>query len=199
MQGMGIRAANGIKNTSTNSRTSACAMPEMGVRPPLLALAAVRAMAPVAGMPPNRTDPMLPMPCATSSMLQRWCELIIESATTHESSDSIAAKMAMVMPLASSSRNNSKLSAGAWNWGKPPEIVYKSPIVLTFIPRPPTKTQPASTETMEAGILSVTMGQKIKMARHREPTISASMLKVPRFAAMACSFSAVSMVWVPVG
>ena len=37
----------------------------------------------------------------------------MESATTHDSSDSMAARMAMVMPLASSSRNRSRLS-----WGK---------------------------------------------------------------------------------
>ena len=35
----------------------------MGVRPPFFTLAAVRAMAPVAGMPPNRADAILPAPC----------------------------------------------------------------------------------------------------------------------------------------
>ena len=90
-------------------------MPEMGVRPPLLTLAAVRAMAPVAGMPPNRTEPMLPTPWATSSILQRWWAEIMESATTHESRDSMAARMAMVTPLDSSLRKSSKLSWGAWN------------------------------------------------------------------------------------
>ena len=57
-------------------------MPAMGVRPPAFTLAAVRAMAPVAGMPPKSTEAMLPTPWATSSMLARWCPLIIESATT---------------------------------------------------------------------------------------------------------------------
>ena len=42
-----------------------------GVRPPAFTLAAVRAMAPVAGMPPNSTEAMLPMPWATSSVLAR--------------------------------------------------------------------------------------------------------------------------------
>ena len=101
MVGMGMRAAYGIRNTSTTSSTSACTIPATGVRPPLFTLAAVRAMAPVAGMPPNSTDPMLPTPWATSSILQRWCELIMESATTHDSSDSMAAKIAMVMPFGS--------------------------------------------------------------------------------------------------
>ncbi len=46
-------------------------MPAMGVRPPAFTFAAVRAMAPVAGMPPKSTDAMLPMPWATSSSLAR--------------------------------------------------------------------------------------------------------------------------------
>ena len=39
-------------------------MPATGVRPPFLTLVAVRAIAPVAGMPPKRPDAMLAMPCA---------------------------------------------------------------------------------------------------------------------------------------
>ena len=66
---------------------------------------------------------MLPTPWATSSMLQRWCAEIIESATTQESSDSMAARMAMVTPFESSSRKRSKLSWGIWNWGRPAWMV----------------------------------------------------------------------------
>ena len=36
-----------------------------------LVVTTVRAMAPVAGMPPTSAEPMLPMPCATSSMFER--------------------------------------------------------------------------------------------------------------------------------
>ena len=93
-------------------------MPAMGVRPPAFTLAAVRAMAPVAGMPPKSTEAMLPTPWATSSMLARWCPLIIESATTQDSSDSMAARMAMVTPLANWSRNSSKLKWGIWKVGR---------------------------------------------------------------------------------
>jgi len=46
--------------------------PAVAAPPPLFMLAAVRAMAPVAGMPPKSTEPRLPTPWATSSMLQRW-------------------------------------------------------------------------------------------------------------------------------
>ena len=47
-------------------------MPATGVRPPDLMLAAVRAIAPVAGRPPNRPDARLAMPWPTSSWLERW-------------------------------------------------------------------------------------------------------------------------------
>ena len=62
MTGMGMKDAYGIKSTSTRSSTIECTMPATGLLPPLLMLAAVLAMAPVAGMPPNKAEPMLPMP-----------------------------------------------------------------------------------------------------------------------------------------
>ena len=96
MVGMGIKLARGIKNSSTSSSTTECTIPAMGVLPPLLMFAAVRAIAPVAGIPPKNTEAMLPRPCATSSALGLWRESIIVSATTQERSDSMAAKMAMV-------------------------------------------------------------------------------------------------------
>ena len=49
----------------------ACTIPAIGVRPPFLMLVAVRAMAPVAGMPPNSGVTMLAMPCPISSVLLR--------------------------------------------------------------------------------------------------------------------------------
>ena len=50
--------------------TAACMMPATGVRPPLLMLVIVRAMAPVAGIPPNSGDARLAMPWAISSVLE---------------------------------------------------------------------------------------------------------------------------------
>ena len=120
---MGMSAAYGMRNTITASSTTAWTMPAMGVRPPAFTLAAVRAMAPVAGMPPNITEPMLPTPWATSSMLARWCELIMESATTQDSRDSMAARIAMVKPLGSCSRNRSKLNWGSCSCGTPALMV----------------------------------------------------------------------------
>ena len=47
-------------------------MPATGVRAPERMLVAVRAMAPVAGIPPKSGETMLAIPCATSSTLGLW-------------------------------------------------------------------------------------------------------------------------------
>ena len=62
MVGMGIIPAYGIRTTSTSTNVIECTIPAMGVRPPFLMLAAVRAMAPVAGIPPNRAEAIFPAP-----------------------------------------------------------------------------------------------------------------------------------------
>src|SRR5262245_39827372 len=72
-------------------------MPAKGVLAFSLMLADVRAMAPVAGIPPNMIDPILAKPWATSSQLERWRWPVIPSATWAESSDSIAPSRATVM------------------------------------------------------------------------------------------------------
>ena len=53
-----------------SSNTTACTIPAIGVRPPLLMLVIVRAMAPVAGIPPNIGEARLATPCATSSVFE---------------------------------------------------------------------------------------------------------------------------------
>ena len=52
----GISAAQRPKNSVMSSSVIAWMMPATGVRPPFLTFVAVRAMAPVAGMPPNSGD-----------------------------------------------------------------------------------------------------------------------------------------------
>ena len=71
-------------------------MPAIGVRPPFLILAAVLAMAPVAGIPPNRADAALPAPWAISSILELCLPPTMPSATTQDRRDSMAASTAMV-------------------------------------------------------------------------------------------------------
>src|SRR6266566_3001093 len=91
-----MRPAQRPKNSVISSRVVACTIPATGVRPPFFTFVAVRAIAPVAGIPPNRGDAMFATPWATSSMLERWRPPIIPSATTAESNDSIAPSSAIV-------------------------------------------------------------------------------------------------------
>src|SRR6266550_4589100 len=74
-------------------------MPARGVRPPDLTLAAVRAIAPVAGMPPKQIEPMLATPWAQSSRLDLCRPPIMPSATTAQRRDSMAARRAIVVAL----------------------------------------------------------------------------------------------------
>ena len=102
-------------------------MPATGVRPPARILVAVRAMAPVAGRPPNSADTVLATPCATSSMFERWRPPVMPSATTADSSDSTPARKAMVNALGSSSRVRSNGMCGNWKLGsaegRPPNLL----------------------------------------------------------------------------
>ena len=93
---MGMRPAQRPKNKAMRSSVTACTIPATGVRPPFFTLVAVRAIAPVAGIPPNSGDAMFATPCATSSMFERWRPPIMPSATTAERSDSIAPSSAIV-------------------------------------------------------------------------------------------------------
>ncbi len=67
----GMRATSRPAKRRTQTRTKAWTTPATGVRPPLLMLVAVRAMAPVTGMPPKSGETTLATPWATSSMLER--------------------------------------------------------------------------------------------------------------------------------
>jgi len=112
MVGIGIIPANGISTTSTMTSVMECTIPATGVRPPFLMLAAVLAIAPVAGIPPNKAEAILPAPWATSSMSERCFPLIIPSATTQERSDSIAASTAMVNAFGSAFSIMCRFTAG---------------------------------------------------------------------------------------
>ena len=76
----------------------ACVMAAIGERPPARTLVAVRAMAPVAAMPPKNGATKLPMPRAMSSASGSWRVRAMPSATTADSKDSIAPSIAMAIP-----------------------------------------------------------------------------------------------------
>ena len=71
-------------------------IPATGVRPPLLILVMVRAMAPVAGMPPKKGTTMFAAPCAMSSVFELCLSPMTPSATIAESKDSMAPNIAIV-------------------------------------------------------------------------------------------------------
>ena len=76
-------------------------------------------------------------------------------------------------------------------------IVYKSPIVLTFILRNLTIRIPTITAMSDPGIFSEIYGHTIRITRHTAPTISACTLMVEMFRTIASTFSIVSIVTVP--
>ena len=67
-------------------------IPAIGVLPPLLIFVMVRAIAPVAGILPNRGAMILAAPCAISSVLESWRSPITPSATVADSSDWISSQ-----------------------------------------------------------------------------------------------------------
>jgi len=85
----GIWLTTGESHERIKNMKTACNMPAIGVCPPVFTLAAVRAMAPVAGIPPNAIDPMLAIPCAISSQFDRCLPPLSRSPTIAERSDSI--------------------------------------------------------------------------------------------------------------
>ena len=159
--------------TSTRISVMEWIIPAIGVRPPFLILAAVLAMAPVAGIPPKKAEPILPNPCAISSMLERWCELIILSATTQDNNDSIAANIAIVKPSGKAFLTVVKLMCAVWKTGSLLLIVYRSPIVLTFNPINLTNNILTIIAISEPGIFSLIRGQITRMIRLISPTIRA--------------------------
>ena len=98
--------------SSTPSSVSAWIIPETGVRAPDRTFVAVRAIAPVAGRPPNIGDTTLATPCATSSTFGLCRSPLMRSATTADISDSIAPRRATVSAGDSSVRTSEGWKAG---------------------------------------------------------------------------------------
>src|SRR5262249_18452159 len=77
---------------------------DKGERAPKRILVVVRAIAPVAGMPPKKGQTILATPKAMSSALGLCLVLAMPSATTAESRDSMAPSMAMAKADGKSAR-----------------------------------------------------------------------------------------------
>ena len=107
-------------------------MPATGDCAPARILVAVRAMAPVAGKPPNIGEKMLAMPWPISSTLGLWRSLLMRSETTADISDSIAPSMATVKAGPSRPWTRLACQCGIAKWGRPLGIPPKRvPIVST--------------------------------------------------------------------
>ena len=78
-------------------------------------------------------------------------------------------------------------------------MVYRSPMVLTFIPENFTIKTPAITAMSDPGIFSLIFGHTIRIARLMAPTRKAYGLNVPKLSPKALSLSTVSIVTVPCG
>ena len=114
---IGMSAASGISTRRMMVSVTQCAMPAIGVRPPLRTFAAVLAMAPVAGIPQNRPEKIFPSPCPISSALDLCVSPIIPSDTTAERRDSIAASTAIVKAGESICCTSFMEMAGTWKAG----------------------------------------------------------------------------------
>ncbi len=115
----GMSPAHRPKNNVIRSSVTAWVMPATGVRPPFFTFVAVRAIAPVAGMPPKTGETMFATPCATSSMLERCRPPIMPSATTADSRDSIAASSAIVNAGPASDATSGSVTCGSEGCGRP--------------------------------------------------------------------------------
>jgi hypothetical protein len=94
-------------------------MPATGLVAPARTLTTVRAMVPVAGMPPKAGATMLARPCAISSWLGSCLgTLATWSATRAHSSDSTAPSSAMVSVGITSSLALAQLKAGRSSEGR---------------------------------------------------------------------------------
>ncbi len=84
----------GASTSTASSTVSAWTIAAIGERAPERMLVAVRAIAPVAGMPPRNGVTTLAMPSASSSASGSWRVPAMPSAITADSSDSMPPSMA---------------------------------------------------------------------------------------------------------
>ncbi len=109
----------------------------------------MRAIAPVAGRPPNRGEQILAMPWPTSSTLGLCLFPLMRSATTADINDSIAPSIATVMAGEINGRRRSKRNWGILIPGKPDGIPpNRVPIVSTGSLRIITRAVPANKATI---------------------------------------------------
>ena len=163
----GIWLASGAAAIMIARSVTAWIIPATGVRPPLFTLAVVRAIAPVAGIPPNRIEPMLATPWATSSQSALWRLPVMPSATTAESRDSIAASIAIVRAEGINSRAIDRLNGGRCGVGS---VLGIPPNLLPIVSTPCT----SNSATMHEAAITATIIPGTRGATRRKTTIRPS-------------------------
>ena len=145
----GINRASGAAKRMIASRVRAWIIPATGVFAPDRMLVAVRAIAPVAGSPPNSGERMLATPWPTSSTFGLCLSPLMRSETTADISDSMAPSMATVMAGEMSGRSRSTRKCGMINLGNPEGMPPKRvPMVSTGSLKTTTAAVPANRATM---------------------------------------------------
>ena len=158
---IGIILAKGIKISIVANKVIACTIPEIGLFPPDFTLAAVLAIAPVAGIPPNNPDVILARPWATSSIFESCVSEIIPSATTADNNDSRAAKIAIVIAGVNNLFIVLIFKDGKAGAGIADEISLNLlPIVSTGILNTLTTTVAQINAIIDPGIVLLTLGQR---------------------------------------
>src|SRR4051812_18220860 len=154
-----MNLANGAATNTITSSVRACTMPATGDVAPDRMFVAVRAIAPVAGIPPNIGTTTLATPCASSSTSGLCRSPPMLSATTADNKLSIAASIATVQAEGSSGRikstRNSGIEIAGSPVGMPPNLL---PIVSTPIDNAAHATVVANKATIEPGTRFVTSG-----------------------------------------
>ena len=129
-------------------------MPDIGLLPPDFIFAAVLAIAPVAGIPPNNPEVILAIPCATNSIFESCVSSIISSATTADNNDSNAPNIAIVIAGA-----NSLFIVAILNEGNAGIGITLLPIVSTGKCKTCTKRVDTIRAIIDPGITLFTFGQ----------------------------------------
>ena len=171
---------------------TACTIPAIGVRPPLLILVIVRAMAPVAGIPPKMGEAMLAIPCPISSVFELWWSPITPSATVADSSDSMAPSTAIVTAGPTNPLIVSHVSSGTTAPGRVELMLKRSPMVsmvvtpayslssrATMVMRIIATNEPGSAFSGDRWNIRASMGQEAMSVTLNIPTIADHVSMVP--------------------
>ena len=166
----GMNLARGINTSIISNKVIEWTIPEIGVLPPFLTLAAVLAIAPVAGIPPNREEPILAIPCAISSAFELCLSPIIPSETTADNKDSIPPKSAIVKAGPINAFNVLRFRLGIWGIGIF-ELILPNwlPIVATGKLNINTTKVVTIKAIKDPGIFLFIFGQKIKIISASNP------------------------------